>query len=412
MKNNITELIKKQYTVYPYPPIPVGDLEEEVLYSTNYEFVKYLCTGVFKSHKEIKILDVGCGTGFSTLKIAQQNPEALITAIDLSPTSITIAEDRLRKAGILMDNIKFITADLMMLEDINDRFDYIVCTGVLHHLESPEKGLDFLKLHLTSDGIIYLMLYSEYGRFFQSLVSKTIKILQNNQQDFSEGIAIGKQFLKTLPESHPILSRYNRSYEAAVNVINQDFANSDSQFIDAYMNANERTYNIDELFDFIEKADLSFIRFQDEARWDLNYLLKSDEYLISKTTKLTNREKYKLGEIIDSEKNFAFFVSKNKFEKSEISDSDLYTYKVKFIKLSIINIDKENNLKIISPLGLTLYLEGEEALLYNHIKDNLTIGDNINLIIKFKNLFSKNAITNFKTLIRDLEYNGVIMFLK
>jgi 2-polyprenyl-3-methyl-5-hydroxy-6-metoxy-1,4-benzoquinol methylase len=412
MKNNITELIKKQYTVYPYPPIPVGDLEEEVLYSTNYEFVKYLCTGVFKSHKEIKILDVGCGTGFSTLKIAQQNPEALITAIDLSPTSITIAEDRLRKAGILMDNIKFITADLMMLEDINDRFDYIVCTGVLHHLESPEKGLDFLKLHLTSDGIIYLMLYSEYGRFFQSLVSKTIKILQNNQQDFSEGIAIGKQFLKTLPESHPILSRYNRSYEAAVNVINQDFANSDSQFIDAYMNANERTYNIDELFDFIEKADLSFIRFQDEARWDLNYLLKSDEYLISKTTKLTNREKYKLGEIIDSEKNFAFFVSKNKFEKSEISDSDLYTYKVKFIKLSIINIDKGNNLKIISPLGLTLYLEGEEALLYNHIKDNLTIGDNINLIIKFKNLFSKNAITNFKTLIRDLEYNGVIMFLK
>ena len=300
----------------------------------------------------------------------------------------------------------------MVIKEINERFDYIVCTGILHHLESPEKGLEFLKRHLTNDGIIYLMLYSECGRFFQSLVSKTIKLLQNNQQDFSEGITIGKQFLKTLPDSHPILSRYNRSYEASVNVINKDFADSDAQFIDAYINANERKYNIEELFSFIENSALYFIRFQDEVKWDLNYLLKDNEYLISKTINLSQKEKHKLGEIIDSEKNFAFFVSKRRFENNKISDEDLDTYKIKFTKLGKIKYEKENSLKIIGPFGLSIHLEDEQHTLYYHIKEELAIGDNINLIKKSTDLSSETILTKFKPLLRSMEKNGIVMFLK
>ena len=93
--NEITEFVKKQYNLFPYPHIPVGSMEDEVLYSSNYEFVNYLCKGVYKSAKGIKILDAGCGTGYSTLKLAQQNPEAEILAVDLSKTSINMAKDRL-----------------------------------------------------------------------------------------------------------------------------------------------------------------------------------------------------------------------------------------------------------------------------------------------------------------------------
>ena len=64
MKEKTSNLVKKQYTVYPYPPIPLGALEEEVLYSTNYEFVNYLYTSIYKPYKTSKYLIVAANTLF------------------------------------------------------------------------------------------------------------------------------------------------------------------------------------------------------------------------------------------------------------------------------------------------------------------------------------------------------------
>lgn len=411
MKEKSSDLIKKQYTEYPYPPIPIGGLEEEVLYSTNYEFVNYLCTGTFKSHKQTKILDVGCGTGFSTLKLAQQNPEAFITAIDISAVSIEIAKKRLKNAGINLNRINFIEADLMKITDIGERFDYIVCTGVLHHMESPEIGLNFIKLHLKEDGLIYLMLYSEYGRFYQSLMRKTINLFQTNKTDIAEGVNIGKEVLKILPDQHPILSRYRRSYEASLNVINKEFADSDSQFVDAYINAKERTYNIDELFDFIEGNGLVFLRFQDEPTWDLNYLLNGNDYLISKTLNFSMKEKYKIGEIIESEKNFAFFVSKKDFKKVEINDNDLLKYRV---KLSILNKTQTDNqtIEIISPLGLSVKINIEIYSMYEAIDENKSIKENLELIYKETENVNILKVEEFLLFLRTMEKNGALLFIK
>ena len=411
MKEKISDLIKKQYTVYPYPPIPLGTLEEEVLYSTNYEFVNYLCTSIYKPHKNIKILDVGCGTGFSTLKLAQQNPLASITAIDISSASIKIAKERLKTAGIKANRVNFIEADLMLLKNMDEQFDYIVCTGVLHHMESPKKGLNFIKKHLKEDGIIYLMLYSEYGRYYQRLMRKAINLFQTNKNNIKEGIAIGKEILTILPEGHPILSRYQRSYQASLNVINKEFADSESQFVDAYINAKERTYNIDELFDFIESNGLCFLRFQDELQWDLKHLLYGSEYLISKTEKFSKKEKYKIGEIIESEKNFAFFASKVNFKKKKFRTEALLNFKIKLTNLNkeILSNEtkKTNKYTLISPLGLSIVLDKYLYGAYQLLEDCYTIEANFTNYQKTQHTKLTNG--EYIAFIKMMEEKGFIM---
>ncbi|MDD3581415.1 MAG: methyltransferase domain-containing protein [Desulfobacca sp.] len=42
-----------------------------------------------------KVLDVGCGEGYSTLKVAQELPHVSFTGIDYSPNMIRLARERL-----------------------------------------------------------------------------------------------------------------------------------------------------------------------------------------------------------------------------------------------------------------------------------------------------------------------------
>lgn len=404
--DKITCAIKKQYNQFPYPSIPIGDLQDVFLYSTNYEFVNYLCTGVYKSAKNIKILDAGCGTGYSTLKLAQQNPEAQIFAFDLSENSLKMAKERLEKAGVLSDQIHFFEADLMNLPDLKQTFDYIVCTGVLHHTSSPELGINNLSKYLKDDAIMYLMLYSEYGRFYLNQTRKAIKLLQSDQEDLNEGMEIGKELFGSLNENNPLFINYQRSYNASTKIISEDFADSEAQFIDSYVNAHERTYNIEQLFELLEKNNLHFLRFQDANNWDIKKIFRGNQKLIDKCSYLSQKQKYQLGEIIFAEKNFAFFTAKINFQKPIFSDEELSKKKILVSKFNkLIQIDDE--ILITNPLGNGMQFTEESIVIYNALFDSVNISD---LIINFAKMFGMNYLQTLG-FIRELESACILFFI-
>ncbi|MBC7473520.1 MAG: methyltransferase domain-containing protein [Candidatus Sericytochromatia bacterium] len=404
--DKITCAIKKQYNQFPYPSIPIGDLQDVFLYSTNYEFVNYLCTGVYKSAKNIKILDAGCGTGYSTLKLAQQNPEAQIFAFDLSENSLKMAKERLEKAEVLSDQIHFFEADLMNLPDLKQTFDYIVCTGVLHHTSSPELGINNLSKYLKDDAIMYLMLYSEYGRFYLNQTRKAIKLLQSDQEDLNEGMEIGKELFGSLNENNPLFINYQRSYNASTKIISEDFADSEAQFIDSYVNAHERTYNIEQLFELLEKNNLHFLRFQDANNWDIKKIFRGNQKLIDKCSYLSQKQKYQLGEIIFAEKNFAFFTAKINFQKPIFSDEELSKKKILVSKFNkLIQIDDE--ILITNPLGNGMQFTEESIVIYNALFDSGNISD---LIINFAKMFGMNYLQTLG-FIRELESACILFFI-
>lgn len=108
------------------------------------------------------ILFAGCGTGREAVNAALNFPASRIVAIDLSRASLAYGIRKARELGV--PNLSFAQADLLALSDHETRYDWIVASGVLHHLEDPEAGLRALLALLRSCGVLRIALYSRLAR--------------------------------------------------------------------------------------------------------------------------------------------------------------------------------------------------------------------------------------------------------
>lgn len=108
------------------------------------------------------ILIAGCGTGHHSILFAQAFPDAPILAVDLSLSSLAYAKEKSRQMGL--GRIAYSQADILELGAINQRFDIISSSGVLHHLADPAKGWRVLLSLLKPHGIMHVGLYSALAR--------------------------------------------------------------------------------------------------------------------------------------------------------------------------------------------------------------------------------------------------------
>ena len=83
-----------------------------------------------------RILDVGCGTGWTSLLLAQSGAE--VTAIDISPRQIEILSFNASHYG-LADRICAQAGDLTKMGLEEGSFDLCVGASILHHLEPAEE---------------------------------------------------------------------------------------------------------------------------------------------------------------------------------------------------------------------------------------------------------------------------------
>ena len=108
------------------------------------------------------LLVAGCGTGREAALWALRFPDARITAIDLSETSLAYARERCRALGL--DRIDFRRLDIHDVAGLGRQFDFIASSGVLHHLPDPEGGWAALAAILKPGGAMRVMLYSKVAR--------------------------------------------------------------------------------------------------------------------------------------------------------------------------------------------------------------------------------------------------------
>lgn len=96
----------------------------------------------FKQLKENpkSILDVGCGGGFFTKKLAKLYPEAQIVGIDISKEAIDFA-----KRNCSFKNVQFLHQPF---EFSPNSFDFVTTTLVCHHMSESEL-INFLKESYT-----------------------------------------------------------------------------------------------------------------------------------------------------------------------------------------------------------------------------------------------------------------------
>jgi Flp pilus assembly protein TadD/SAM-dependent methyltransferase len=138
------------------------------------------------------ILIAGCGTGRHAAITAQLQPLGRVLAVDLSRSSLAYA---MRRSGELgLHNVRFAQADLLRLGALEERFDLIECSGVLHHLSDPLAGWRVLLTLLKPGGYMKLGLYSERAR--RHIVAARALV---------EGLEVreARERLLALPEDHP-----------------------------------------------------------------------------------------------------------------------------------------------------------------------------------------------------------------
>ena len=99
-----------------------------------------------------RVLEAGCGVGAQTVTLARNSPEALITSIDVSETSIAAATAAVQAAGLT--NVTFRRADLFDLPFAPQSFDHVFVCFVLEHLAAPIEALRRLKTVLKPGGTI------------------------------------------------------------------------------------------------------------------------------------------------------------------------------------------------------------------------------------------------------------------
>lgn len=84
------------------------------------------------------VLDLGCGTGEITARMAELFPHARITGVDLIASHLEIARDKSARFG---DRVTFREADAFELPFAAGSFDLVVCRHVLQAIPTPERVL-------------------------------------------------------------------------------------------------------------------------------------------------------------------------------------------------------------------------------------------------------------------------------
>ncbi len=98
------------------------------------------------------VLEAGCGTGAQTVHLARLSPQAKFTAIDISPSSLTAARERVSDRGIA--NVELRCADVFDLPFATGTFDHIFICFLLEHLAAPVEALIHLSRVLKPRGTI------------------------------------------------------------------------------------------------------------------------------------------------------------------------------------------------------------------------------------------------------------------
>jgi 2-polyprenyl-3-methyl-5-hydroxy-6-metoxy-1,4-benzoquinol methylase len=145
------------------------------------------------------MLIAGCGTGRHAAMSAAQNPGSRILAIDLSRASLAYAARRARESGLA--DIEFAQGDILELGRLEERFDVIQCSGVLHHLRDPMAGWRVLTGLLAPGGKMKVALYSEIAR--RSVAAARRLIAERGFGADPQGMRAARAAILALPADDP-----------------------------------------------------------------------------------------------------------------------------------------------------------------------------------------------------------------
>ncbi|MDB5847691.1 MAG: methyltransferase type 12, partial [Rhodoferax sp.] len=253
--DNYLPQVRDQYEALPYPARDPQD-EKKRLVQTWLEDLPMVNHYGFQGRQSFRdgfrALVAGAGTGDATLYLAEQlraigANDAEVVHLDMSAASTAIARERAAIRGL--DNITWVHDSLLNLPRLAEtlgRFDYINCSGVLHHLADPDAGFKALQSVLKADGVMGIMVYATIGRTGVYQMQQLMRLVNGDGLekpiDVPRKIANTRDVLASLPRSN---------WFARGEDLQHDHKSGDAGLYDLLLHTQDRAYTVGELFDWI-----------------------------------------------------------------------------------------------------------------------------------------------------------------
>jgi SAM-dependent methyltransferase len=286
--------VRAQYEALPYPPRDPRDEAIRLVTGTPSHILEvnhYLFAGRLNFNRPFRALVAGGGTGDACIMLAQQLADrrcpAEVVYLDLSSASRQVCEARAKARGLR--NVQFLTGSLLDLPTMNiGQFDYIDCTGVLHHLPDPAAGMKALVSVLQPEGGIGVMLYGEYGRTGVYPLQEMLRTLAPLSMATEDRIAMAKRLIRFLPTTN--LFRRNP-------YLNDHVTGGDAGLYDLLLHSIDRAFDVPEISALASGAGLRVVAFLEPVRYEpATYM--SDPVIARQTSSLPLLERAAFAECL------------------------------------------------------------------------------------------------------------------
>ncbi len=289
---------------YPWPQLTYSTYADQHCGTVflNQELGDWTHTRV-PAHPRIWI--AGCGSNQATLT-ALKFPLAEITATDISTTSLAVCEKNLSQLGI--KNVKLVE------QSINDagyaeEFDYVICTGVIHHNADPAIPLARLAAGLKPDGVLELQVYNYYHRILTTAYQKAMRYLFMDDPEIGldEQLALTRDLMDKFPIENTMCFYLKQQKEESMEFL-----------ADSFLQPVEHSYTIESLIMLLETAGMElglpcvnvFDKMTGKLFWNIEF---DNEIAASHYHKLADFARWQISNLLMVERapSLSFYVQRN-----------------------------------------------------------------------------------------------------
>jgi SAM-dependent methyltransferase len=242
-----------------------------------------------------KIWIAGCGSNQATLT-ALKFPTAEVLGTDISAPSLTVCETNL--AQVAANNVT-LREQSINEADYVEEFDYINCTGVIHHNADPSIPLARLARALKRDGILELGVYNYYHRILTTAYQKAMRYLF--MDDPEAGLDEQLDLTRDLMERFPIENTMGF-------YLKQQKDQSREYLADSFLQPVEHSYTVESLAALLDSAGLEIVlpcvyvidKPSGRINWNLEF---ADEVAASHYEKLSDVARWQVSNLLMVERS-------------------------------------------------------------------------------------------------------------
>lgn len=224
----------------------------------------------------LKCADLGCGSAAHGVVNMLERGAAFVHGMDVDDTFFKSATERLNKHQRFSGRWQLDKGSLKRLPYPDETFDFVLCRGVIHHVENDQQALCEIHRVLKTGGRSYIFVTGK-GGIFNRLMKEVLRAEYKENSEFRRIVAEGKLESWLKEQINDLCDQIDRedetSYIAAVAMLENAARLIDNDLILSLIDILEapkyKEYTLEEWFGMLKQAGFqNYYRFGRRPRYN------------------------------------------------------------------------------------------------------------------------------------------------